>query len=73
MRTAAEQMVERLRLPVNATKARYPGKLGELLKLLENRIWPNCRPYSADRHLSRVSLRGSAPMSVRGCRRGSGC
>lgn len=44
MRTAAEQMVERLRLPVNATKARYPGKLGELLKLLENRIWQNYRP-----------------------------
>ena len=59
MRTAAEQIVERLRLPVNATKARCPGKPGELLKLLENGNWSNCRPYSvADRRLSRVSLRG---------------
>ena len=74
MHTAAEQMVERLRLPVNATKARCPGNPGELLKSLENLIWRNCRPYSvADRHLCRASPRRSAAGSGRGCRRGSVC
>ena len=46
MRTAAERIVERRRLPLNVTKARCLRMLVEPLKLIENCIWRNYRAHS---------------------------
>ena len=46
MRTAAERIVERLRLPLNATKTRCLRTMVEPLKVIENGFWRNCRAYA---------------------------
>lgn len=45
-RPAVERLVERLGLPVSTTKTRCPCGLEEPLKVLEIRIWRDCRPHS---------------------------
>lgn len=46
MRTAAERIVERLRLPLNATKTRCLRTMVEPLKIIENCFWRNCRAHA---------------------------
>ena len=76
MRTAAERIVERLRLPLNVTKAHCLRMLVEPLKVIENCIWGNYRAYADAVYgatpVSWVSLLDCGRKVMRGRRRGPG-